>query len=97
MWRGCKERNKVGLQGIKRNRNSIGGVDILVHTIFNSVLDWSERSVSCSGRFIPNKGAPLSTEQEITWAARQRKYSGAHERNSQTCTPKCGAGERWRS
>jgi hypothetical protein len=39
MWRGCKEGNKVGLQGINRNRNSVWGVDAEFHTIFTSVLD----------------------------------------------------------
>jgi len=39
MWRGCKEGNKVGLQGLKRNRNSVLGVDVEFHTIFTSVLE----------------------------------------------------------
>jgi hypothetical protein len=36
---GVKEGNKVGLQGIKRNRYSVWGVDVQPHTIFTSILD----------------------------------------------------------
>jgi hypothetical protein len=39
MSRGCKEANKVGLQGTKKNRNSVWGVDVQLHTVFTSVLD----------------------------------------------------------
>jgi hypothetical protein len=39
MWRGCKEANKVRLQGTKRNRYSVWGVDVQLHTDFTSVLD----------------------------------------------------------
>jgi hypothetical protein len=92
MWRGCKEGNKVGLQGIKRNRNSVWGVDVEFHTIFTSVLDGSERSDSCPCHFTPYEGVLVSNEEEILWAAGpscmfwKRPNSLASDGNSQSST-----------